>query len=428
MNAPKPPSIQLNAPPRAAVRPATSAPDRGHAPSFDDAMKHASAAPAAPAEKPDAPPSQHGQPAQPQGAAQAHAQVPGTRHGVGSYHEGKAESELPGASGDADATVVDATDSAAAALADAATSAAQNLGQGISAGTQPASDGKAAATDTSTPAQPAADPANGQAIAAAMLALIQQSVAPASPATTAVPAASPGDARSTIADDIGAAITASSKMAQALTGSLGGAVAGTVADAATGVVGKAVGLVGDAVAGLFGQSDKSDPSKAAQLPDPAQLATGQAPQATPQVSSPVALQSTQAAGTPAFANELGQQIAWMSNGDIKEATIRLHPEDMGQLDVKISVHQNRVDVAFAAQHPAAVQAVNQTLTQLDTMLAHHGLQLGQAQVGQQQAGQGGQGNGGAFAQAAQGGGEPSDAPEMQQATVRAPHSLVDDFA
>jgi len=325
-----------------------------------------------------------------------------------------------------DATVADATDSVAAALADAV--AAQSSSQMANTGSQPNGDAKAATSDPAAPsAQPAADPANGQAIAAAMLALIQQSAAPQTPVATA-PATTANDGKSTVADDIGAAITASSKMAQALTGSLGGAVAGTVADAATGVIGKAVGLVGDAVAGLLGNNDKADAAKAAQLPDPAQLATGQVPQATTPVSAPAALQSTQVAGTPAFANELGQQIAWMSNGDIKEASIRLHPEDMGQLDVKISVHENRVDVAFAAQHPAAVQAVNQTLTQLDTMLAHHGLQLGHAQVGQQKAGQGDQGNGKAFAQVAQGGGEPGESSEVQRATVRAPNALVDDFA
>ena len=217
-------------------------------------------------------------------------------------------------------------------------------------------------------------------------------------------------------------------MAQALTGSLGGAVAGTVADAATGVIGKAMGQAGDAVAALLGNGGKAYPDTAAQLPDPAQLATGQVSQAGTPLPAPVALQSTQVAGTPAFANELGQQIAWMSHGDIKEASIRLHPQDMGQLDVKISVHENRVDVAFAAQHPAAVQAVNQTLTQLDTMLAHHGLQLGQAQVGQQQAGRGGQGNGQSFAQVVHGGDEPGDTADVQRATVRAPNALVDDFA
>jgi flagellar hook-length control protein FliK len=44
-------------------------------------------------------------------------------------------------------------------------------------------------------------------------------------------------------------------------------------------------------------------------------------------------------------------------------------------------------VSFAAQHPAAVTAVQQTLGQLDLMLAGQGLSLGQAHVGQQGSGQ-----------------------------------------
>ena len=429
MNAPTPPSIQLNAPQRPVTRQSPSTADRGDTPSFGDAMKHASAATATLTAKTAS--SQDAKPAQSQGKAEPHGTQPD-----GGTHHAEAKAKATGnqddsdVDGDGDATVADATDSLAAALANAA---AQISSQGASADSQPSGDAKAATSDQAAPsAQPAADPANGQAIAAAMLALIQQSAAQTPVATTAATpttsATASNDSKSTIADDIGAAITASSKMAQALTGSLGGAVAGTVADAATGVIGKAVGLVGDAVAGMLGHGDMADATKAAQLPDPAQLATGQVPQAATPLSAPAALQSTQVAGTPAFAHELGQQIAWMSNGDIKEASIRLHPEDMGQLDVKISVHENRVDVAFAAQHPAAVQAVNQTLTQLDTMLAHHGLQLGQTQVGQQQSGQDGQGNGKSFAQVAQGDAEPGDTADVQRATVRAPNALVDDFA
>ncbi|WP_250625304.1 flagellar hook-length control protein FliK [Pinirhizobacter soli] len=396
-------------------------PDRDDAPSFGDAMKHASAAPAA---KKDASPHEDAAPSQDK------AQPPGTQAGSATHHA-KAKGAKADTSDDGEATATDTTDGVAADLADLASAASQAQGQAVSADTQPAVDAKTSSSDQ--PSQPTVDPANGQAIAAAMLALIQQSTQPAPVATavtmpTTAPTTTSNDSKSTIADDIGAAITASSKMAQALTGSLGGAVAGTVADAATGVIGKAVGLVGDAVAGLLGSGAKTDPDTTAQLPDPAQLATGQVSQAAVPVPVPAALQSTQVAGTPAFANELGQQIAWMSHGDIKEASIRLHPEDMGQLDVKISVHENRVDVAFAAQHPAAVQAVNQTLTQLDTMLAHHGLQLGQTQVGQQKAGQDGQGNGKSFAQVAQGGGESGDTAEVQRATVRVSNALVDDFA
>jgi len=432
MNAPTTPSIQLNDPQRPATRQSTSTADRGDTPSFGDAMKHASAATATPTAKTAS--LQHAKPAQSQGKAQPHGTQPdGGAHHAEAKATATATSDQDDTDDDGDATVADASDSVAAALADAV---AQISSQGASTDSQPSGDAKATTSDqaapSAQPAQPAVAPANGQAIAAAMLALIQQSAAPVPVATTAAtpttPAPASNDSKATIADDIGAAITASSKMAQALTGSLGGAVAGTVADAATGVIGKAVGLVGDAVAGMLGNGDKADAAKAAQLPDPAQLATGQVPQAATPLSAPAALQSSQVAGTPAFAHELGQQIAWMSNGDIKEASIRLHPEDMGQLDVKISVHENRVDVAFAAQHPAAVQAVNQTLTQLDTMLAHHGLQLGQTQVGQQQAGQGGQGNGKSFAQVAQGGADPGDTADVQRTTVRAPNALVDDFA
>lgn len=100
-----------------------------------------------------------------------------------------------------------------------------------------------------------------------------------------------------------------------------------------------------------------------------------------------ALTMQSSAGTPAFAQELGQQVAWLGGQDIKQARIRLHPEDLGQLDVKVSVKQDHVDVSFIAQHPQAVHAVQQTLGQLDTLLAHHGLSLGHAEVGQ-----GGRGN------------------------------------
>jgi flagellar hook-length control protein FliK len=97
------------------------------------------------------------------------------------------------------------------------------------------------------------------------------------------------------------------------------------------------------------------------------------------VSSPV--------GSSTFGQELGQQVAWLGGQDIKQARIRLNPEDLGPLDVKVSVTQSHVDVSFIVQHPQAVHAVQQTLSQLDSMLAQHGLTLGQAQVGQ-----GGSGN------------------------------------
>jgi flagellar hook-length control protein FliK len=108
----------------------------------------------------------------------------------------------------------------------------------------------------------------------------------------------------------------------------------------------------------------------------------------------VQVQATQAATSPQFSQELGEQIAWMGSGDVKSARIKLHPEELGSMDVHVSMDGGKVNVAILAQHPAAVHAVQQTLSQLDTMLAHHGLSLGETNVGQRDPGQStGQGNG-----------------------------------
>ena len=91
-------------------------------------------------------------------------------------------------------------------------------------------------------------------------------------------------------------------------------------------------------------------------------------------------------GSQGFAQELGQQVAWLGGQNIKQARIRLHPEELGSLDVQVSLSHGRVDVVFSAQHPGAVAAVQQSLPQLDHMLAQHGLSLGHAEVGQHDRG------------------------------------------
>lgn len=87
-------------------------------------------------------------------------------------------------------------------------------------------------------------------------------------------------------------------------------------------------------------------------------------------------------GSSGFAKELGQQITWLSGQDVKQAQIRLHPQDLGPLDVKVSVEHGRVDVNFMTQHPDTTAAVQQSLGQLHQMLGGQGLSLGHATVGQ----------------------------------------------
>ncbi len=105
----------------------------------------------------------------------------------------------------------------------------------------------------------------------------------------------------------------------------------------------------------------------------------------PQAGSPALPPQVQVlapVGTPAFAAELNQQITWFATQDIKQARIRLHPEELGMVDLKITVQHGTVDVAFTAQHPGAVLALQQSLPQLDQMLAQQGLSLGHSEVSQ----------------------------------------------
>ncbi len=111
--------------------------------------------------------------------------------------------------------------------------------------------------------------------------------------------------------------------------------------------------------------------------------------APPAAAAPLAahqLQLPTPPTNPSFAQDLGQQLVWLSGQNVKQARIRLHPEELGSLDVSVSVSHGRVDVVFSAQHAAAVPAVQQSLPLLDQMLARHGLSLGHAEVGQHDRG------------------------------------------
>lgn len=259
-----------------------------------------------------------------------------------------------------------------------------------------------------------ADPAehNGNALAAAVLAMLGQGVA--IPANGA--GAGHGQSLSPDAGKGGAQ--------RGLPGLLADAAktAGATAASAAPVGIDAGALVAAATAAAAPETRKSaEPSNIEALAAPLTL-HAPAPNAAPAAH---AMKMDTPAGSPGFAQELGQQVAWLGGQEIKQARIRLRPEELGQLDVKVSVAEHgRVDVSFTAQHPAAVTAVQQTLGQLDLMLAGHGLSLGQAQVGQQGSGD----KGAAYA------GDPQDAlaaeadPIEGVATAKVTVGLLDTFA
>lgn len=99
-------------------------------------------------------------------------------------------------------------------------------------------------------------------------------------------------------------------------------------------------------------------------------------------------------GSPAWNAALDGQVQLMLVRGERQALIRLHPQELGQLEIRIALGTERVDLNFTVQHAQVASAVQTHLPQLQQMLAAHGMSLGDASVFQQQAGRdGGDGSG-----------------------------------
>ncbi len=93
---------------------------------------------------------------------------------------------------------------------------------------------------------------------------------------------------------------------------------------------------------------------------------------TPAVKSPV--------GTSAWADELGGKITWMAHQGIDSASLRLSPEHLGPVEVRISVQDGATSVMFGAAHADTRAAIEQALPRLREMFATQGLTLTDAGV------------------------------------------------
>lgn len=74
------------------------------------------------------------------------------------------------------------------------------------------------------------------------------------------------------------------------------------------------------------------------------------------------------------------QVQWMASANVQSATLRLTPEHLGPVEVRVDLQASQINVSFVAAHPDTRSALEQSLPTLRAMLAHGGLTLGQAHV------------------------------------------------
>ena len=216
-----------------------------------------------------------------------------------------------------------------------------------------------------------------------LLALLSGSWATAAkPASTAPTSAAPNGNASTPTPHLPAATAA---------GALPLAVPATAAAAAeTGESFAALAkLATDAIGATAGSADKpgAQTTDASSLPDGLALTTA-SPIAAParaSVLAPAVALAMPADPDAGFDDGFGARIAWMAEQRIGHAEIRLNPEHVGPIDVRVQLDGNRVTAEFHSAHMEVRRAIEASMPQLREMLGQHGLQLGHADVGQRHA-------------------------------------------
>lgn len=104
-----------------------------------------------------------------------------------------------------------------------------------------------------------------------------------------------------------------------------------------------------------------------------------APAQAPAAASPAAL--NQALGTPAWQQALSQQLAYFTRNGIHDAQLRLHPEELGSLQINLRLNNDQAQLHFVTENHQVRAALEAAMPHLRTSLAESGIHLGQSSVG-----------------------------------------------
>ena len=88
----------------------------------------------------------------------------------------------------------------------------------------------------------------------------------------------------------------------------------------------------------------------------------------------------QPVGTPPWSDELASRVALLVRSAKQSATLTLSPEDLGPVEVRISVRESDASVTFVAANADARAALEQAMPRLRDMLAAQGLSLADSAV------------------------------------------------
>jgi flagellar hook-length control protein FliK len=83
---------------------------------------------------------------------------------------------------------------------------------------------------------------------------------------------------------------------------------------------------------------------------------------------------------PDFADALGEQVCWIVGEERSEASIELHPPELGPIRIRIEHGGEQSSLLFQATHPQTRELLAASLSQLRDLLNAQGIELARAQV------------------------------------------------
>ncbi|MFY8134539.1 MAG: flagellar hook-length control protein FliK [Aquimonas sp.] len=89
--------------------------------------------------------------------------------------------------------------------------------------------------------------------------------------------------------------------------------------------------------------------------------------------------------TAQFSVALGQQMQWMANQQVGRAELRLDPEELGPLEIRLEMQGDEIRAEFSSRSAEVRSLLETQVPRLRELLAEQGFSLADAQVGQERA-------------------------------------------
>lgn len=86
-------------------------------------------------------------------------------------------------------------------------------------------------------------------------------------------------------------------------------------------------------------------------------------------------------GSPAWQQQLGEQIMLFNRNGIFHAQLHLHPQELGAVKINLRLNQEQLQLHFASENQQVRAVLETAMTQLCTSLAENGIALGDTSVG-----------------------------------------------